>query len=507
MQTIQDPNNENIGNDTILAAIDLGSNSFHMVVAKIEHGELRPIEERGEKIQLARGLNKGALSQESIERGLACLRRFQQVLDSLQPTHIRVVGTNTLRAATNAKVFNKAAEAILGRPIEIVAGREEARLVYLGVSHTLADDDKSRLVVDIGGGSTEFIIGQQFEATQCESLHMGCVAYTTKFFGDNISESCFKKAYNAARLELLHIKPAYDDKWQECIGSSGTFKALALISQENGWTDEGISPKSLQHIKKALLKANEPEGIKLLGLKENRRGVITAGCAITMAIFDTLNIEHMRFSPGALREGVIYDALGRFNHEDVRERTVSALISRHGINTPNIETILVRCKHFFDAVSKKWALSKSDLQYLLWAARLHEIGFAIAHTKYHRHGHYLLDNADLPGFSRREQHLLAMLVRCHRRKLPKLEFQQETEADRQKLLYLSALLRLALCFKYSEQVESLPQLKIDVYEQGIRLHLPENWLEQHPITAEELALEQYRLGQMDLVLDIDSTRE
>lgn len=475
----------------LLAALDLGSNSFHLIVARVEHGEIRPIERIGEKVQLAAGIEKGVLSGEAIERGLDCLSRFRQVLGSLKPDLVRVVGTNALRAAKNSRDFTAPAETVLGTPIEIISGREEARLVYLGVAHTLADDEYSRLVVDIGGGSTEFAIGQRFEAKLLESLHMGCVSYMKRFFPDgHISEKRFRKAYEAASLEVLNITGAYREiGWQECIGSSGTLLATEMVLKEQGWVSEGITPKALGKLCKKLFTYHHVDELTLPGLDENRRGVFPSGLAIACALVDMLGIERMCVSNGALREGVVYDMAGRLGHEDVRERSVSALMHRYSVDQQTANRVEVMAGRLYSHVQDHWELDSEDLLLLRWAARLHEVGLAIAHSQFHRHGEYVIYNSDLPGFSNRDQRALALLVRGHRRKFPVELFAELPSRQRSHLEHMCLLLRLAVLFKYVVPLEGEPEFVVKASGSELQLNFADNWLARHPMTAAELSVE------------------
>ena len=352
-----------------LAAIDLGSNSFHLIIAKIEHGEMRPVEVLAEKVQLGAGLENGELSDEAIERGLECLTRFAQLLDSVEPERIRVVGTNALRVAKNRRDFTKPAKRILGTKVDVIYGHEEARLVYLGVAHSLADDAQSRLVIDIGGGSTEFIIGERFEPQRMESLQMGCVSYGKACFANGeISPEKYRSAYDRARVQAFHIRRSYhSDHWEECVGSSGTLQAIETVISANGWGEGGIDRKGLAKLEKKLLKFKNTEDIALEGLATARRNVILPGVAITTALFDVLGIEHMRTSKGALREGVIYDLMGRLRHEDVRERTINAVVQRYAVDTAMAEVVERRARTLFNATRTSWNLTKSDWGLLHWA--------------------------------------------------------------------------------------------------------------------------------------------
>lgn len=489
---------------SLLAAIDLGSNSFHLIVARLEHGELRPIEALAEKVQLGAGLRDNQLSPAAIERGLDCLARFAQLLEHVSTDRLRVVGTQALRVAENRRDFTLPARRILGAPVEVIYGSEEARLVYLGVAHSLADDAQSRLVIDIGGGSTEVIIGERFEPRRLESLPIGCVSFTDQYFpGEELSPARFRQARDIARLEIAHIRYAYHHRhWEDCVGSSGTLRAIESILVGEGWSERGITRKGLARLEKRLLKCRHVDDLQLTGLSSARRPVIAAGVAIASALFEELGIKHMETSRGALREGVIYDLLGRLQHEDVRERTVNALLLRYAVDADMARLMAARATYLFDAVATTWQLTEADRELLERAALTHEIGMAIAHKHYHRHSAYLLRHADLPGFSEEEQEQLALLARAQRGKLEDALWQGLAAAERERLLRLTALMRLALVFKYAEQVEKLPEFQCLVEGDRLRLVFPENWLQRHPLTARELEQQQSALGRQGLTLQI-----
>jgi exopolyphosphatase/guanosine-5'-triphosphate,3'-diphosphate pyrophosphatase len=495
---------ESLPDGSQLAAVDLGSNSFHLIIAKIDHGEMRPVEILAEKVQLGAGLVKGRLTEEAIERGLACLTRFAQLLGSFAPERIRVVGTNALRVAKNRYEFTRPARRILGTRVDVIYGREEARLVYLGVAHTLADDAQSRLVIDIGGGSTECIIGERFEPRHLESLQMGCVSYSRSCFPKGrISADNYRRAYDRARLEISHIRYRYkSDQWAECVGSSGTLQSIESVLNLNGWCDNGIDRKGLAKLEKRLLKFKRFEDISLEGLSEQRRNVIAAGVAITSALFDVLGIERMRTSKGALREGVIYDLMGRLSHEDVRERTINALMQRYAVDNQTADIVEQRVRLLFDGTCESWELDPGDLDLLRWAARSHEIGMAISHKHFNRHSAYLLRNADLSGFSQDEQAQLAILAQGHRGKLRAALFAELGESERPRLLRLVTLLRLATSLKYVESLERLPEFAVRARGDSLTLDFPGGWLAQHPLTAQELERESEILAKFGLDLAV-----
>jgi exopolyphosphatase/guanosine-5'-triphosphate,3'-diphosphate pyrophosphatase len=488
----------------ILAAIDLGSNSFHLIIVRVEHDEVRTVDTLAEKVQLGAGLKNDKLDKAAIKRGLDCLSRFKQVLDAVEPYRIRIVGTNALRQARNRRSFTRRAEELLGVPVNVIYGREEARLVYLGVAHTLADDEQSRLVVDIGGGSTEFIVGQRFEPGTLDSLQLGCVSYTRKYLDEGvITRKGYRRMYGAARLEISHIRHAYDaEHWEDCVGSSGTLQAIETILQHFGWSESGITRNGLACLEKALLSFKHIDDIEIESLSESRRNVILAGVAITTAIFDELKIEVMRSSKGALREGVIYDLLGRLSHEDVRERTIKALMQRYNADTGTADIVERRARTLYWATRKDWQLDPSDWQLLRWAARTHEIGMAISHKHFNRHGAYVLRNADLPGFAQHEQEILALLVLCHRLKIPADPLEEMTRRDRSRVVRLITLIRLANVFKYVEQLAFLPEFRVEALGDSLHLQFPEGWLKQHPLTRQELSEERTLLDKVGIKLKI-----
>jgi exopolyphosphatase/guanosine-5'-triphosphate,3'-diphosphate pyrophosphatase len=486
----------------LLAAIDLGSNSFHLIVARLEHGELKPIDARGEKVQLAAGLVNRKLSQEAIGRGLECLARFSQVLQRVEPRRLRVVGTSALRQAKNREAFTTAAENLLGVPVDVIYGKEEARLIYLGVAHTFADDSSARLVVDIGGGSTEFIVGTKFEPSQLESLPLGCVSYTKQFFTDNrVTKTHFNRAYEAALLAVSHIRATFHKGyWQECVGSSGTLQAIETILQMAGWSAQGITRPGLEQLKRALLEFPDTDTIDLPGLSAKRRSVITAGVAITCAIFDELGIEIMQTSKGALREGVIYDLMGRLSHEDVRERTISAVVQRYSKDPDEALNTGTLAGQLATNVARAWEFDDSDIDLLSWAGRCHAIGVSISQKHFNRHGAYILLHSDLPGFSQREQEWLALLVRHQKSKIADEHLGNINPKYRLHLCRMIALMRLTLILKYAEIKADGERQIVDAQGKILTLTLGDDWLAQHPLTAWELDAEKSRLLKIGIKL-------
>ncbi|MCA4814440.1 MULTISPECIES: exopolyphosphatase [Acinetobacter] len=494
--------------EELLAAIDMGSNSFHLAIARVDHGEVKKVASMSEKVQLAAGLDENKnLTEAAQQRGLACLARFVGRLTAVQSNRLRIVATNALRQAKNGHEFIQKAAEILPKPIEIIAGREEARLIYLGVSHTMANSGR-RLVIDIGGGSTELIIGEEFEPIHTESLQMGCVAYTKTYFADGeISKSSFEKAVVAARKELYSIANTYKEAgWDTVAGSSGTIKACRQITVNMGWSNEqeNLTREGLEKLKDRLLKFKHVSEMEFDGLKEDRRAVLPAGLAILYAVFDVLDIDKLVYSDGALREGVMYDLLGRFQHEDIRDRSVQALMGRYNSDPKQAGRVVKTAQHLFDSVAESLKLNNEDSDLLRRAAYLHEIGLAISHSSYHRHGAYLLQHSDIPGFSQIDQNYLSHLVGNHRRKLRQDAKTEALKAGGNKIVYLSLLLRLAVLVNASRSDAMLPAIELSIRNaQQWQLSVSGD-AKQWPLLVAELHDEQVQFKNWDIELNIQS---
>ncbi|CAM3490836.1 exopolyphosphatase [Halomonas sp. AOP12-C2-37] len=460
------------------AAIDLGSNSFHLLVANYQHERLQVVARLGEKVQLAAGLDDdGLLNEAAIQRALDCLGRFAPFLSDIPYGNLRIVGTNALRDARNSQAFIERAEAQLGHAIEIIAGREEARLIYLGAAHALAENGR-RLIVDIGGGSTEFIIGEAFEPKALESLRMGCVTFSRRFFPDGeLNEKRMRRAEIAALSELANIQRPYQRLgWDDPVGSSGTIKAAASVLHAYGDTPhEGVITRSgLKKLRERLLKCKQLDKVELDGLKADRAKVFPAGVAILGAIFEAFDLTQMRFADGALREGVLYDMAGRNSAEDSRSKSLESLKRIYDVDTRQGANVADTAERLFNQVRHAWSLGPAQARHLQWASHVHEIGLAISHSQFHRHGAYLLEHSDLAGFSRPEQRQLAFLVRAHRRKFPLKEWQALPETQQASAQKLARLLRLAVLFNHSrpEAMPALPLINVD--SDSLTITLPES---------------------------------
>ncbi|GAB1235405.1 exopolyphosphatase [Ferrigenium sp. UT5] len=471
----------------LIAAVDLGSNSFRLQVARVVDDQLYMLDGLRESVRLASGLDEDKmLDAAAQQRGLSCLEKFGERLRGLPPEAVRAVGTNSLRVAKNAPEFLKQAERALGFPIEVIAGREEARLIYLGVAQGLPRTDERRMVMDIGGGSTEFIIGQGLQPAQLESLYMGCVSFSTRYFADGkISKSGLKQAEFAARNELQTIVADYSaEHWDVVLGSSGSARVICDILEQNGYSNGGITREGLEKLRAQLLKAGDVNRLELQGLKPERIPVLPGGFAIMYAAFCELGIAHMKPALGALREGVLYDLLGRFTHNDMREATVREFMRRYHVapkQAARVAELAVLLARQFLAEQ----LDEVTEQYLQWAARLHEIGISVAHSGYHKHSAYILANADMPGFSSKEQMRLSFLALAHRGGLEKLRSQIREAQDF--ALVMSLRLATLLCRNRSAAV--LPRLTGRFSGTKFYLSLEEGWLAQNPLTETALQAE------------------
>ncbi len=476
------------------AAIDLGSNSFHMVVANYVDGRALIVDRIKEMVRLAGGLDENNhLSAEASLRAIQCLEKFAQRIKSIPDSNVRAVGTNTLRLAKNGLDFLTRANTALGHRIEIISGREEARLIYLGVANTIFNDNEYRLVIDIGGGSTELIIGKGFKANVTESLFMGCVSISKQFFPNGeISAKALRNARIAALQEVKNIQGYYRAHgWDTAIGASGTIKTILNIVTEQGWSSDFITPESLNELQKALVDFGHIDNIKFNSLSANRQPVFIGGVMVLSAIFEALGIEAMQYSDGALREGLLYDQIGRQHDQDVRDKTVARLSKRYSVDLTHAERLEKSVAIIFDSLSNSWQLDQTnDLKMLRWAARMHEVGLAIAHSQYHKHGSYLLAHSDMPGFSRQEQRAMSFLVRAHRRKFPLDAFDDMMDTEsRNKLTRLAIILRLAVVLIRGREQINKSNVQITARKKTITLHFRKDWLIENPLTEADLAVE------------------
>ena len=489
-----------------VAALDIGSNSFHLVVARIVAGSVQILHRVKQKVRLADGLNKdGTLSEEAIQRGLDTLEVIAESLQGFDATNVRVVATYTLRKATNAKEFLKAAKTVFPFPIEVIAGAEEARLIYQGVAHTNHQLGQ-RLVVDIGGGSTEFIIGESFEAKILRSLQMGCVSYTNRFFkSGELKPKHFDKAITCARQELEMINKQYKQiGWKTCIGTSGTIKVIIELAAQLDTTnrESTVSLSDLYTLMALCCAAGNSQDLKLAGLSVERQPVLAAGLSILIGIFKSLKIEVMEFSPAALREGVLYEMEDHMQHEDIRERSAESLATRYDVDVAHAKRVLATTMDLYQQCKKSWKIDNKELKNLLgWAALLHEVGLQINTRGIQRHSGYILQNIELPGFGQEQQSLLATLVRFHRKKIKVIEIPEFTILAEEQVYKLITLLRLGVMLNIKRQDDILPDIALTAEAQTLDIELPENWLQNKPVFSADIERESLYLKELGLILN------
>jgi exopolyphosphatase/guanosine-5'-triphosphate,3'-diphosphate pyrophosphatase len=485
-----------------LAAVDLGSNSFHLEIGRVVDGQIYPLDAVREVVRIGGGLTaERRIDRATQAKALEALAKFGERLRGFPRPAVRVVGTNTLRVAKNAPQFLREARATLGFPIEVISGREEARLIYLGVAHALPVSAQKRLVMDIGGGSTELIIGTGFEPQLTESLYMGCVSYSLKYFAEGrIDKARMKAAELAARQELSTLTKLYRETgWDEAVASSGTARSIENILRENELAADGITREGLDRLRSLLIKHEKADADRIAGLRPNRAPVLPGGLAIMTAAFDALGIEAMKVSEGALRHGVLYDLLGRVQHKDMREATVAQFMRRYHVDAAQAERVRSLSLVIYDALAPGVERDDDpDRALLEWAARLAEIGLSIAHAAYHKHSAYVLSNADMPGFSRMEQARLARLVLAHRGKLGKVQ-DAGLEGTDWKLAFA---LRLASLILRSRSDARLPFLRVAADAGGFAIDLPQSWLEDNPLSADALEAEAKHWKAVDMKLEV-----
>jgi exopolyphosphatase / guanosine-5'-triphosphate,3'-diphosphate pyrophosphatase len=477
----------------VLAAVDLGSNSFHMVVARHVHGQLVILDRLREMVRLAAGMGEsGRLDDAATDRALRCLERFGQRLRAMRADSVRVVGTNALRRARRKRWFLERARAALGHPIEIISGLEEARLIYSGVAHTSPMSPDKRLVIDIGGGSTEVVIGESFTPLLLESLSVGCVGLTTLHFDDGrISEKRIDRARTAVRMELEPIHEAYRKQgWLQVFGSSGTVRVISDTLRALHPESPHITLENLNGLKERAIAAGHVDELDLPEVDAERAPVFPAGLAILLEVVENFGIDRVRVAEGAMREGLLYDLMGRYTDEDARVITVRAMERRYHIDETQAARVEATAVNLLEQAESAWGLEDPHAELMLrWAARLHETGLDIAHSKYHRHSAYLLQHADMPGFPREEQLMLAALVGGHRRQLTFDAFEDLLPPWDHQAEFLIVLLRVAVLLHRGRSPQPLPEIRVTVKGRSLNLELPQRWIKEHPLTLEDLEQE------------------
>jgi exopolyphosphatase/guanosine-5'-triphosphate,3'-diphosphate pyrophosphatase len=497
-----------------VAAVDLGSNSFHMVIARYVEHDLHILDRLREPVRLADALQQGdVIRGEVADRAVACLERFGQRLRGIPAPQVRAVGTNTLRRAKNRRSFAREVQRALGHPVAVISGQEEARLIYLGISHTNPMEGVRRLAVDIGGGSTEVIVGEGFDVLRSHSLFMGCVRFSRDFFpGGVITREGFRVAETAAALELRAVRERLRALgWDSAVGSSGTILAVSDLLKANDQGGPEVTLVGLKKLRRALVDAGHVDRLDALpGMRADRAPVLPGGLAILIALFRSLDIQSMSPSTGALREGVLYDLVGRIEHRDVRDRTIHRIVDQYHIDLAQAGRVENTALGLLAQVAAAWNSERSwemsgarDL--LIWASLLHEIGLTVSYTGYHKHGEYLVRHMDLPGFSEDDQRTLAALIRGHRRRLSPLIFESVPSDDSELARRLCVLLRLAVLLNRSRVPESAIVPEIQWRNGALRLTFPHQWLENHPLTRADLEQETAYLGDLDTKLEVRET--
>jgi len=495
--------------ENIYAAIDLGSNSFHMVKSRYEHEQFVVVDRHKVTVRLAAGLDEsGYLTPEAQQRAFDTLEQFSQLLRNVPADRIRAVGTNAMRRMRDSQKFVELAEKQLGTSIEIIAGREEARLIYLGVVKGAefsqeTSEEVRRLVVDIGGGSTEVIVGDNEKPKHRESLEMGCVVLSQRFFKDGeLTKERFDQAILEAELSIQPVAKLFKKQgWQYAIGCSGTIKALSNILIEEGWAQGEVTKSALEKLLQHAIDAGSLSKLGLSGLNADRKPVFAGGLSVLIAVFEVLGIERMQISDQALRDGVLYDLIGRSSENDVRDVAIKAMLERCAVDVEHAGYVTNTANKIYRNVATSWDIESIALEKLLnWAAQLHEIGMLISHDGYQKHGAYLLQNADMVGFARRDQALLACLIKGHRGKFPLSDFEALPATFVTPTKRLAAILRLAVLLHRTRSILIPDELEIAVKGMQLSIIFPEGWLKGHPLTQGDLTKERKRLNSIGVEL-------
>ena len=500
---------ESEGQETY-AAIDLGSNSFHMAIATPEGRAIRMLDSLREPVRLGAGLDaKKRIKTKTEKLALDTLNKFAERLRGIPRENIRMVGTSTLRRASNSKQFANKAFEILGKRIEIISGREEARLIFESVAHALPLNNDKRLVIDIGGGSTELVTGTGVSPVLMESITMGCVSSSNDWFdGSEISQDNFRTAMLHAQLELQPLALSFARAgWDAVYGCSGTIKATARVLHELDIEKvEGlITWSGLKALQKMLIKAGKIEKLRLESISKDRMQVIVGGISILMGIMKTLDIKEVQVSQVALREGLIFDMIGKSRHADIQSHTVNNIARRFQVDEAQSTRVETLALELHTLAAKPWKIdSPVDANLLAWAARLHEIGLSVAHSGYHKHGAYLLEHADMMGFTQSEQTALALMVRYHRRKFDVEGFDILPRPDQENVLKLTALLRLAVLVNRSRSDFEYPVQNHTFKSDKIIFQTDETWRESHPLTLTNLEGEARHMDNAGIDLKIDT---
>jgi exopolyphosphatase/guanosine-5'-triphosphate,3'-diphosphate pyrophosphatase len=478
-------------NSDSYAIIDLGSNSFHMMIVQVIADSVQVIGRVKRKVRLASGLDKNnVLSEEAMQRGWECLNLFAERLQDIPSKNLRIAGTATLRLAVNVETFLTKAEAILGNKINVISGLEEANTIYQGVAYTSSNKTR-RLVVDIGGASTELVAGDGDTPKVSNSLNVGCVTYLENYFPDGqLSEDNFMNAIAAAEQEISKVRDLYKDfAWQEEVGASGTVQAIQEILMHQGF-DEVINLGRLVSIMQQAITYGSIDKLSIPGLAQERKLVFPSGVAILIAIFRQLNLVGMTLAGGALREGLLYSMLPELTQQNVRERTVKSVMTRYHVDVAHAQRVADLCVEMAEQLSDSWNMDMFEAKDILRSAGLlHEVGLQVAYKDQQQHASYILANTNLPGFTSAQNKLLVALVGSHKDDIAQVELSKQSSTSVLLACRLVRILRLAVILSLRRADEVMPKVKMSVEGESLLLTLPENWIEGNPLTEAELKQE------------------
>ncbi len=492
------------------AAIDLGSNSFHLLIQETDAVRTVTVERMKQKVQLALGLESGMMTQQAIQRGLECLERFAQRLAAIECGAVEIAGTCALRNAGNSALFVEQAEKILGCKVRVISGEAEAHLIYLGVLHRLLPVTSPKMVIDIGGGSTELALGEAAEAEFTQSFDVGCVGLMERFFcGSAASSDAFIAARGWASQIFSEIEPSMRNIGDvEIIGTSGTIDSIQKVLAANGWGSGDISRAGLKKLETGLMENRWPTGGSIPGLEPEREDIFPAGVAILCALFSRLDILRMDYLDVSLLDGLILAAqmrdeqISALGDENLREESVGGLMRRYAVDEQQVARVSRMLMHLRSAVGSTWDLNQEDSKHLLiWSAQLHEIGIQIAVRHYHQHGSYIIKHSEIPGLSNRMRTELALLVRNHRRGFKEVAFSAFLPELENRLKRLSILLRLAVILERSRNDDDSPLLEICSTQQSISLGFENDWLVNHALSSGELSAEATQLARIGIKLE------
>ena len=493
--------------DQHYAVVDLGSNSFHLLIIRLSDNKIKKVNKVKRKVRLAAGLNEQLeLSADAINRGLDCISLFAKHLTTIPLTNIRIVATATLRIAKNRNDFLNRANEILPVDIKLLSGEQEAETIYSGVAHTCNNNcAQKRLVIDIGGGSTEFIIGEGFETKVLRSLQMGCVSYTNRFFKQGeIKQKYFNKAITSAQQELEMIDRKYKQiGWNTCIGTSGTIKIIIELAAQLDSTNREnlVCLTDLLTLMDLCCAAGNSKDLQIQGLTDDRRPVFAGGLAILIGVFKSLDIQEMEYSQDALREGVLYEMEEHLTHPDIRQRSAESLATRYDVDVEQAKRVLATTMALYQQCNKAWKIENKELKNMLaWSALLHEVGLQINTRGIQRHSAYILQNIELPGFGQEQQNLLATLTRFYRKKIKVTEIPEFTLLAQDQVYKLIALLRLGVLLNIKRQNGILPEMSLKADGDKLHIQFPETWLEQKPVFSADIQRESDYIQELGFTL-------